>query len=1169
MMKFFWGRYFALRQAREQWLLTLVTVVGVLIAAALLAAVPIYSNTMSDLGLRFRLEKDLSAPIDRASYTTIEGFSLGDRSDIKYRDALERVTSTRFSYLSEETFVEIRSNRLTASLLAENNNISEEKTLFQLAKESSKQDAWGVFFIWPSNFEDHVSIVEGRLPSNESKDLEVVLPNGFQQHIQLSDKILLSLPKHDDCQNLEKSQDAQIAQDEKSCEPTLNLGGYFVASVVGFIKPNNAEDLRWQFAQLRESPGDWNVSTNLINPRSGVYSARDADYGTSRATEEFGGMPLITSQYHLENILALGVPDLTVRQRVGIIPDVKSISISNVSRIIDDFSSWTNDINKGLGLVAVPTSKLDSVLEKYRNTQSFSKIPLFLILLQVVGIVFFYLVVVSKLFQDRQFNEIQLYVTRGANNLQIVGLGFVSALLLVLPAIFLGPLLAERAIAFLGFTPQFNVISEGDFLPTIIEFDSFLFSTGGAILGLIALLVPAILLTTNNVLSSRIDRIRPSQKNILQKYYLDMLFVLLAVLLVWQLNQRQTIFDPDSVGGWSADPVLLFTPFVITLAVASLLLRFYPPLLKILIKPLMLFKGVIIPIGLNRTTRDPGVYARLMLLLVMSIAVGTFAASYGPTVEKSYIERIHYDNGVQFRATVKDPSHWEKTSILNEIRSIDGVKDATLIHRGIMSTPWGAEIPFLAIDVHQAKKSMQFRGDFGNEEFTMNYLLGLLESEVPPGGGLPLPLLTEEIQISVFTEGLSENGVRQYIRAVYQDSEGNFEIAGLSSPRGGFGWKKITGSVPTNLIPPLKLLSLMIADQRTPELRTSGSLYFDDIIAVDKNDNQHVIENFEGSHGWVMYGARTQEENFSITSDKHRSYNHAARWDWNHAIVPSKRVIGPIDPMVPLSVIMNDKALGSFRTSVNTISETNIDEVLLPLNIRAEANMFPTMDPEKGFIIINYDHLRTAGAALGNLEIIEQNELWIEFDSDTSISDQQSIITLLQENDTLIPFEYSYEPYLLSTRLEEARSDPTLHASGSGILSVAFSAVLLLAFLAFAVTVLVSTYSRMIEFASLRAIGFSSVQILKAMLIEWGAIFTLGIAAGVLLGRQIANIMMSFLSVTDRGDPVVPSYIIETDWTTLMSGIVILCMLSFISLVFIWNSVAKKPIIEALRKGNT
>ena len=42
MMKFFWGRYFALRQAREQWLLTLVTVVGVLIAAALLAAVPIY-----------------------------------------------------------------------------------------------------------------------------------------------------------------------------------------------------------------------------------------------------------------------------------------------------------------------------------------------------------------------------------------------------------------------------------------------------------------------------------------------------------------------------------------------------------------------------------------------------------------------------------------------------------------------------------------------------------------------------------------------------------------------------------------------------------------------------------------------------------------------------------------------------------------------------------------------------------------------------------------------------------------------------------------------------------------------------------------------------------------------------------------------------------------------
>tara|TARA_B100000029_G_scaffold507008_1_gene590799 strand:- start:3754 stop:7263 length:3510 start_codon:yes stop_codon:yes gene_type:complete len=1169
MSNFLWGRYFALKQVREQWLLTLVTAIGVLIAAALLAAVPIYSNTMSDLGLRFRIEKDLEKPIDRVSYTTVEGLSLGGRSDMRYRDALEAVTSGRFSYLSDETFIEIRSDRLVASLINTTNTFPENKKLFQLAEESVNQNSWNTFFVWPSGFENHVKIVEGRFPVDEGKDLEVVLPDGFQAHVQLNDKILITLPQHDDCQNLEKSQDAQVAQDEKTCEPTLNLSGHFVASIVGFIKPKDPNDLRWQFAQLRESSANWNVPNSLIDPRSSVDSARDADYGVTRVTEDFGGMPLLTNQYQLENILAFDAPDLTVRQRVGIIPNVKAIGILDVSRIIDDFSIWTNDINKRLGLVAVTTNKLDSALEKYRNTQSFSKIPLFLILLQVVGIVFFYLVVVSKLFQDRQFNETQLYVTRGANNFQIVGFGFVSASLLILPAIFLGPFVADQAIAFLGITPQFDVINNGNFLPTIIRFDSFLFATGGAILGLIALLIPTVLLTTNNVLRSRIDRIRPSQKNVLQKYYLDMLFVLLAILLIWQLNQRQTIFDPDSVGGWSTDPVLLFTPFVITLAVASLLLRFYPPFLNILIKPLMLFKGVIIPIGLNRTIREPGVYARLMLLLVMAIAVGTFAASYGPTVEKSYIDRILYDNGVQFRATVTDPSYWEKTNILNEIQSIDGVADVAFIHRGDLLTPWGADVPFMAIDVDHVKKSMQFRDDFSNEEFSMNYLLGLLESEVTPGGGIDLPLDTKDIHISVFTEGLSENGVRQYIRAVYQDSEGNFEVAGLSSPRGGIGWKEITGSVPTNLVPPLKLLSLRIADQRTPELRTSGSLYFDDIVAVDKNNNKSTVENFEGSRNWIMYGARTQEEKFSITSDRYRSYNFAARWDWNHAIVPSERVIAPVDPMVPLAAIMNDKALGLFRASVNTVTETNIDDVLLPLNVRAEANMFPTMDPEKGFVIINYDHLRSAGAALGDLEIIEQNEIWIDFEPNISISDQKSIINLLEQDDSLISLEYASEPYLLSVRLDEARSDPSLHASGSGILSVAFSAVLLLAFLAFAVTILVSTYSRMVEFASLRAIGFSSIQILKSMLIEWSVIFAMGISAGILLGRQIANIMMSFLSVTETGNPVLPPYIVETDWITLITGIVMLCIFSFISLILIWTSVAQKPIVEALREGDS
>ena len=67
------------------------------------------------------------------------------------------------------------------------------------------------------------------------------------------------------------------------------------------------------------------------------------------------------------------------------------------------------------------------------------------------------------------------------------------------------------------------------------------------------------------------------------------------------------MFDPDSVGGWSTDPILLLTPLVITLALTGILLRFYPPLLRLTVRLLMLLQGTAVAIGLRRAGRAPAV----------------------------------------------------------------------------------------------------------------------------------------------------------------------------------------------------------------------------------------------------------------------------------------------------------------------------------------------------------------------------------------------------------------------------------------------------------------------------------------------------------------------------------------------------------------------------------
>ena len=87
MDELFGGWRFVFPRVRSTWRLLTITAVGVLVAAVLLAAVPIYSNSLSSLGLQFRLERALE---DRPLNTvTVYGLLLGDSVDMARRRAID------------------------------------------------------------------------------------------------------------------------------------------------------------------------------------------------------------------------------------------------------------------------------------------------------------------------------------------------------------------------------------------------------------------------------------------------------------------------------------------------------------------------------------------------------------------------------------------------------------------------------------------------------------------------------------------------------------------------------------------------------------------------------------------------------------------------------------------------------------------------------------------------------------------------------------------------------------------------------------------------------------------------------------------------------------------------------------------------------------------------
>ena len=1142
----------------------LVAAVGVLVAATLLAAAPIYTTTMSDLGLQFRLSRGLDEPRDQIVAANLIGLAIGDPTDNARRDALVVVTEARLGNLSNEVQVEARTGRFDLSFVGHEDEAPEGPVT--PAPGELLRQPWGGFIMSSSGFEDHVDVVEGRLPLNAADSggvLEAVLPDGFQRHAAVGDVVRLRAPTFDDCQAIDGSEDPNVARDEVPCQPTTFASTTVDATIVGFVAPHDAADVRWMFLQLTGQPRDWTVPDQPLRPRVPPFDpVEGADIVTSRALNGEGGMPLLTTESQFFDVLGVQLPELAAKHRIGIVPDIGSISLSEVTRTIDDLRAWEADIGQRLDLLAARQVELGRQLGRFRNAQTFSQIPLLLILLQVVGIVLFYVVLVMNMLLERQSEEIGVYVGRGASTTQVVGLSVVEGLVLAVPAAVIAPFLAQAAVRALGFTSTFDPITNGAALPTVLLPNAFALAAAGAGLALIAMLLPSFAAARRGIVDVKRDQARPASRGIIQRYYLDLAVVVFAGLLLWQLDQRGTVFDPDSVGGWSTDPLLLLSPLVFTLAVAAMLLRFYPPLLRLAVRLLMLLRGTAVALGLRRAGRAPAAYARLMLLVVMAVSVGTFAASYGPTIDRSFSDRTQYEGGVPFRSGIFDPNGQLRPDDLEAVRAVDGVRDAALVHRGEILASTGRTVPLLAIDVPFARDLLWFRDDFAGDA-DLGSLLAQLESAVPAGGGIELPEGTRQIEFEMMTEGELEGEPRVSIRAIVVDATGRY-LDAFATSGAGFGWVTSVAELPRSLVAPVRLVSLELTDQTTARSRIEGALVFDNFRAVAADGSSTLIEGFEDEFRWNLFAPAGDDELFRRVSDNVRSGIGAARWTWTPTVTPGRRVLALNDPVVPVAALMNEAALGTFQASVGGTARARLDRVLVPLSVRASVDFFPTLAPEDGIVVVNYEHLRSLAGSVDMAELQQRGELWVDFEPGLSVEQQEAVVASLGERSSPIQVE-NRGGILLSRALEEINADPTIQASGSGILSVAFVSVLALSSLGFVVTLVLSARRRTVEFAVLRTVGTSSWQILRAMLLEWGTVLLIGTTIGVLLGRQVAGIMLSFLEVTEDGVRVLPPFILETDWARLGIGVGVLVGLVAIALIVAWTTAMRRAGASELR----
>jgi ABC-type lipoprotein release transport system permease subunit len=1106
------------RRSLANWRLATTLALGVLVAATLLASAPIYARAMADLGLTFAIRDRLqTAP---ATQVTLRDLPIASEDGRRMQEAVGRRAEERIGWFTGDRE---RVAQGTRFLIATEGRPPEPR-----APIAAPQ-----FF---TSAADHVRVLSGRLPRPQTgadgrRVIEFALsPRAAEAGgLAVGDRITL-VERFDDCER-------EIPREDRPppppCTPKVGITYTLTAQIVGLIEPADPEEAFW-------------------------VTRAAAFFDPYRLLPEAGPLlPALMDEATFFEGLGGVVPEYRATVDWNLFAEPSKLSRANFQRARDDIVALRDDLRAIDGFAYSP---LEGVLGGFGRELKFQQAPLAILLLQIAGIALFYVGVIAAMVVERQADEIALLRSRGAGRLQVAGVYLLEGLTLGIPVVLLAPFLAAAATALMGRTPVFRRVTDGDPLPVRIGPEAFALAALGATLSLVMLIGPAFLAARQTGVTAR--RRRPDSTPFLRRYYLDLATVALAAVLLWELRERGSVFKPSATGGVSSDPLLLISPALLTLAAAALLLRFYPLLLRLAAAALGGIAGAPVVLGLWQVVRNPGQYTRLALLLMMAVAVGTFAASYSSTSERSFRDRASFESGVEVRATVGDNSE-SVGELAATLAQVPGVERASPVIRGSVfpATPGSdrRQITVLGLDPDAAADLLWFRRDLADE--SLPELMAHLRGPAPRGK--PLPDMTAALTVWVNPTEARDN-ITMWVRI--RDATGftgMYELGKLDF----VGWRQlrapITGGLNPQLTPPLALVSVVMSEPSNLNVARTPPIFLDDIQA-EAPSGAVMVEDFEGPLVWEAAPSRTPargaslQDEFRVTSEQTHSGNEAGRFALRPGVTTGLRGIFVKDPAVPLPVVVNPEFIGVAGANVGQTVLLESGDALIPVTVRGVARLFPTITGGTPFMVVNRDHLAGWIAVFSDNALRRPDEAWFSLRPDAG---RQATLRAMETSPVRLRNIVDRQAVLASIN-----ANPLIAAGGSGILVAAFVAVFALVAVALLVTLIASVQRRRTEFAVMRAMGVSRGQVFRLLAFEYALVAVLGLTAGVYLGLVVGRRMLSFLDVTERGDKVVPPFILQTNWLMVGAAGAAVALTFLLGMLLSSRVVRRQPAAQVLRQ---
>jgi hypothetical protein len=915
--------------------------------------------------------------------------------------------------------------------------------------------------------------------------------------------------------------------------------------VVGLYVPDDLDERIWWRSTFLTDGVVEGTGFTFVGPFV-TDEAGFARLGDYRATMRWRSLP---------DAAAVTAPEIgTLRSRLSALEDTLG-DLDSVGAV--DLRSGLRDI-------------LTDAVVTLRSTQA----AVIVTTIQLAVLALYALALAAGLLVDGRLVETELVRARGAEPRQLGTVAALEGLLLVVPAVLAAPLLASVVVRVLATT---GVLAEvGLVLTPRLDAGSYVGAALAGLASVVVLTVPAVR-SARTFTGTRAARGRTTRAPFAQRTGIDLALLVVAVLGLWQLRRLGGPVQDDAAGRAGIDPLLVAAPALGLLAGAVLTLRVVPLAGKLAERLVAGARSLVPVLGAWQLSRRPGRLARSVLLLVLAVAIGTFAATYGGTWSQSQEDQAGLAVGADLVVMPDTRSDAELPvaglrEAYAQVAGVEAVSPAT-VDRVPLPRNRGTAI-LMAVDSSTAAEVLTVREDLVSptpEEAFRGLAAPLELTGVDVPGGSP-SLITGRFRVTEVDGSIPGGEVG--LQLVVQDATGLIHRLGpFDLPVTDSGsdvtvpLRSEVAGLDSGIIGPLRLLGVDFAVRPSALTLVSGEpggpipvfeLVLSD-LAIDGQPLALDVVDWFAPEPTVSSPPSAPADLQAMTVGRDRLTLRATSGQTlTGSGVTAFRLTPEQDrPTDAIPVLVTPAYLEALGADVGTEVLVRLSGASLPIRIVGTVDVVVGLPDEEFAMLADIATLATYR---------------YRTDRDVTIPDQWMLAVADAQHEAIAD-RLGDAPFSSLSVIDRAdvtrslRTDPV--AIGLiGALTLGFAAAAAFAAVGYLVSAVVGARERLGEFALLRALGTSHAETRRWLTLESGSTVLVSLGGGIALGLGLAWIILPSVSLARDGGVAIPTPVVVIPWVTITFVAAGAAAVLFAVPAVVTRMLGRTRVAEVLRLGD-